>query len=96
MNNVAVVHCLMDTSQDPSPTNKATEPWFAVHKPALEAMPELAAEYSDLAMADPPPDGRRHESTYSWSTGVISSSTVHTTVKLLRHNLTPFKVILLS
>jgi nicotinamidase-related amidase len=46
---VAIVHCVMDTKTDPPPTNKVSEQWATVHKPALSAIPELAAEYSELA-----------------------------------------------
>ncbi|KAK8028478.1 Isochorismatase hydrolase [Apiospora marii] len=48
-NNVTIVHCLIDTTQDPPPANKATEHWATVHKPLLASMPDSGAEYADLS-----------------------------------------------
>ncbi|KAK8127949.1 hypothetical protein PG984_009057 [Apiospora sp. TS-2023a] len=43
-NNVTIVHCLIDTAQDPPPTNKAMEHWATAHKPLLASMPDSGAE----------------------------------------------------
>ncbi|KAK7956556.1 uncharacterized protein PG986_005778 [Apiospora aurea] len=50
-NDVTIVHCLIDTAQDPPPTNKATELWATVHRPLLASMTDSGAEYCDLAAA---------------------------------------------
>ncbi|KAK8080186.1 hypothetical protein PG997_008004 [Apiospora hydei] len=47
--NVTIVHCLIDTAQDPPLTNKATELWATVHRPLLASTPDSGAEYRDLA-----------------------------------------------
>ncbi|VUC28678.1 unnamed protein product [Clonostachys rosea] len=60
-NNVAIIHCLIDTDNDPPTTNKVSEQWLTVHKPLLGATPELAQEYGELAPSDSP-DGVGHES----------------------------------
>lgn len=49
-NNVAIVHCLMDTTIDPPTTSKGTEKWQSIIKPMLAAQPELVPEYSDFAI----------------------------------------------
>ena len=49
-NNVAIVHCLMDTTSDPPRTNKGTEKWHSTIKPMLAANPDIAVEYSDFVM----------------------------------------------
>jgi hypothetical protein len=41
-NNVAVVHCLMDTASDPPTTSKGVEKWHSMIKPLLSANPEMA------------------------------------------------------
>ncbi|RYP68061.1 hypothetical protein DL771_006902 [Monosporascus sp. 5C6A] len=48
-NRVAIIHCLIDTDINPPRTSKIYEQWFTINKPALEAMPELAEEYSEFA-----------------------------------------------
>ncbi|KAH8658323.1 putative hydrolase protein [Xylariales sp. PMI_506] len=48
-NNVAIVHCLIDTQVDPPATNKTMETWESVHKPMLSAIPDAGAEYSEFA-----------------------------------------------
>lgn len=48
-NQVAIIHCTMDTSLDPPPTNKVSEAWHTAHKPAFSSMPEIGAEYGELA-----------------------------------------------
>jgi nicotinamidase-related amidase len=52
--NVTIAHCVINTKTDPPPTNKVLEQWATIHKPALSTLPELAAEYPELA---PNPDG---------------------------------------
>lgn len=56
-NKVAVIHCLIDTKIDPPPTSKIYDQWFTIHKPALEATPELAEEYSEFAPTGNSTDG---------------------------------------
>ncbi|RYP56100.1 hypothetical protein DL771_012163 [Monosporascus sp. 5C6A] len=86
-NNVAVVHCLMDTATDPPTTSKGTEKWFSMIKPALSAMPEMAAEYSDFAItaADLPSGGR--ESTSFRTPGYLSALVAEGILPLLREKL---------
>ncbi|KAI1647135.1 uncharacterized protein F4817DRAFT_316227 [Daldinia loculata] len=54
--NVAIVHCLIDTTIEPPVTNKVAEQWASVHKPMLIANPELAAEFNELTIVSPPAD----------------------------------------
>ncbi|KAK6852905.1 hypothetical protein PG995_011456 [Apiospora arundinis] len=48
-NNVAIVHCMIDTTQDPSPANKMSEQWLTVFKPILSSVPAAGAELADIA-----------------------------------------------
>lgn len=57
---VAIIHCTMDIGLDPPPTNKVSEAWHTLHKPAFSGMPEIGAEYAELAPAGTSAGG--HES----------------------------------
>lgn len=83
-NNVAIVHCLMDTAQDPPPTNKANTQWPIVYKPMFAANPDLAAEYPDFAA--PKPNGD-HETTSLRAPGYRSALVAEGIVPLLREKL---------
>ncbi|GAP91998.1 putative isochorismatase hydrolase protein [Rosellinia necatrix] len=48
-NNVAILHCIMDTTLDPAPTNKVTTTWASQFKPVFSANPQLGAEYAPFA-----------------------------------------------
>ncbi|KAI1169517.1 Isochorismatase hydrolase [Nemania sp. FL0916] len=67
--NIAILHCLSDTSLNPPPTNKASATWDAQFKPIFSANPELGAEYAAFAPA---------------SDGAASHETVHTRLPGLR------------
>lgn len=86
-NNVAIVHCLMDTTQDPPIMSKGTEKWLSVIKPLLLANPEMAAHYSDFAIPAAGPTGGGHESTSSRNPGYMSALVADGIVPLLREKL---------
>ncbi|KAI0172292.1 hypothetical protein GGR52DRAFT_463545 [Hypoxylon sp. FL1284] len=48
-NNIAIIHCIMDTTQDPAATNKVTETWASQYKPVFSANPQLGAEFGGFA-----------------------------------------------
>ncbi|KAK6189668.1 hypothetical protein LQW54_013031 [Pestalotiopsis sp. IQ-011] len=48
---VATIHCTMDINLDPPPTNKVSGACHTLHKPAFSGMPEIGAEYAELAPA---------------------------------------------
>ncbi|RYO77624.1 hypothetical protein DL764_010200 [Monosporascus ibericus] len=72
---------------DPPATSKGTEEWLSAIKPALSAMPEMAAEYSDFAItaADGPSGGR--ESTSFRNPGYLSAVVAEGILPLLREKL---------
>lgn len=70
--NVPILHCLIDTDQDPAPTSKLLERWFTRSKPALTASPALVGEYSEFAMDD---DAPTFEMTFLRRPGHISALT---------------------
>ncbi|KAK7750528.1 hypothetical protein SLS62_007504 [Diatrype stigma] len=87
-NNVAIVHCLMDTKMDPPATSKGTEKWLSMIKPALSAMPEMAVEYGGFAMtAAADSVGNGHESTSYRNPGYLSAFAAEGFLPLLRDKL---------
>ncbi|RYP09151.1 hypothetical protein DL765_008542 [Monosporascus sp. GIB2] len=85
-NNVAIVHCLMDTNKDPPANSKVTEQYLSVHKPALSAHPILSAECSDLAIVGRTSEGG-HESTSFRPPGYRSALVAEGILPLLREEL---------
>ncbi|KAI3324139.1 Isochorismatase hydrolase [Xylariaceae sp. AK1471] len=48
-NDVAILHCLADTSLEPDPTSKVAATWETQYKPLLSANPQLGIEYAAFA-----------------------------------------------
>ncbi|KAI0402784.1 putative hydrolase protein [Xylaria palmicola] len=86
-NNVAIVHCIMDTTLNPPPTSKGTEKWQSVIKPMLAGHPELVAEYSEFAVAGGAPDGDIRESTSHRNPAYLSALVAEGLLPLLREKL---------
>ncbi|GAP89387.1 putative isochorismatase hydrolase protein [Rosellinia necatrix] len=51
-NNVAILHCTMDTAVPPPATNKVAATWDAQFKPIFSANPHLGAEFAGFSPAD--------------------------------------------
>lgn len=47
-NSVPILHCLVDGTQDPLSTSKATDRWKSQLKPTITSQPELLSEPSEL------------------------------------------------
>ncbi|OTA97380.1 hypothetical protein M434DRAFT_391846 [Hypoxylon sp. CO27-5] len=47
-NNVAILHCIIDTNLDPAATNKVNETWVTQYKPALSADPQQGAIFASF------------------------------------------------
>ncbi|KAI0886351.1 putative hydrolase protein [Annulohypoxylon maeteangense] len=85
-NNVAIVHCLMDTTIDPPKTSKGTEKWQSMIKPMLTANPDMVAEYSDFAITTETSSNGR-ESTSHRNPGYLSALVDEGLLLLLREKL---------
>ncbi|KAI0205135.1 putative hydrolase protein [Astrocystis sublimbata] len=87
-NNVAIVHCLMDTTYDPPPTSKGSEKWQSMIKPMLAANPDMVAEYSELASTNSKvADGDVRESTSHRNPAHLSALSAEGLLPLLREKL---------
>jgi len=86
-NNVAIVHCLMDTTSDPPATNKGSEKWHSTIKPLLAANPDIAVEYNEFAMTDAQANGEGRESTFHRNPGYTSALVTEGILPLLREKL---------
>ncbi|KAI1400086.1 putative hydrolase protein [Hypoxylon fuscum] len=86
-NNVAVVHCLMDTTSDPPATSKGSEKWHSMIKPLLSANPEMAAEYGDFAITGASAPGGGCESISHRNPGYVSALVAEGMLSLLREKL---------
>lgn len=91
-NGYNIIHCLIDTSIDPPETSKIYEQWFTVNKPILEAYPELAEEYPELAPVDN--TNARHESVSLRVPGPRSAFINKDLIPLLRNELGVTSLIL--
>lgn len=87
-----IIHCLIDVTIDPPPTSKIYEQWFTVNKPVLEAFPELADEYYELAPIENSP--ARHESVSLRIPGPRSAFAAKDLLPLLRDELGVTSLIL--
>ncbi|KAI0379268.1 putative hydrolase protein [Hypomontagnella monticulosa] len=85
-NKVAIVHCLMDTDQDPPTTSKGTKKWQSMIKPMLAANPEMVAEYSEFIINGGTSAGG-HESTSHRNPGHLSALVGEGLLPLLREKL---------
>ncbi|KAK8073946.1 hypothetical protein PG994_004845 [Apiospora phragmitis] len=83
-NNATIVHCLINTAQDPPVANKAREHWYTVHKPMLESMPNMGAEYDEIAPKKAARGGGGHESVSLRAPGYRSVLVAEGIVPLLR------------
>lgn len=86
-NNVAILHCLMDTTSDPPITNKGTEKWHSMIKPLLAANPDIAVEYSDFIMTAASAHGEGCETTFHRNPGYTSALATEGVLSLLREKL---------
>ncbi|GAP91920.1 putative isochorismatase hydrolase protein [Rosellinia necatrix] len=81
-NNVAVLHCLMDTSSDPLPTSKGNEKWHALIKPMIAANPDMVVEYKDFVAGD-----NSNETTFHRNPGHMSALADESVLRFLREML---------
>ncbi|KAK8051624.1 hypothetical protein PG993_003009 [Apiospora rasikravindrae] len=84
--NATIIHCLIDTAQDPPAANKAMELWYTVHKPMLESMPDMGAEHAEIATKKSD-GGAGHESVSLRLPGYRSVLVAEGIVPLLRDTL---------
>ncbi|KAK7740647.1 hypothetical protein SLS62_011044 [Diatrype stigma] len=83
-NNVAILHCIMDTNSDPAVTNKVTATWATQYKPIFANDPKLGAEYADFAPANNSTD---HETVFKRAPGIRSALESQGIVSYLRDKL---------
>lgn len=83
-NNVAILHCIIDTDSDPAATNKVTATWATQYKPIFSADPELGAEYAGFA---PTNNSTNRETVFKRAPGIRSAPESQGIVSYLRDTL---------
>jgi nicotinamidase-related amidase len=84
-NDVPIIHCLADTNLDPPQTNQVYNDWITIHKPILEGMPTLGAEFEELAPTNT--TGTGHESVSTRPPGYRSAFVAEDLLPLLQKEL---------